>query len=536
MKDIDLLVRGGLVVDGQRSAHRADIAISEGRVVATDAPADARAARVLDATGLVISPGFIDTHTHGEFIDLSGPEDEDLALAPLRQGVTTQIVGNCGFSAFGTAGADTDAVRAHVAGLFGTTARAWQDFDAYRHELERAGLHLNLGSLVGHGSLHVGSGTATPDAVRAAVRDGALGLSSGLVYRPGREVDTDSLVSAARGLGGSGLPYVTHVRGETHDVVRSIDEALDIGRRAEVPVHISHHKVAGRANWGAASQTLTRIDQARSEGLDVTMDVYPYTASSTSLHSLLPPWASHGGPAEAGRQLAHEAAVQRLRQDIEDGLPDWENMIGAAGWDRVRIARAPGLAAVDGMDLAALARAWATDPAGATGRLLGQVSGSFTVVFDVLNDRDIDAILTHPAAMVGSDGIPLPGKPHPRWAGSFARVLGHYVRDRGLLTLDQAVAKCSLLGARRFGLADRGHLDVGAAGDLVVFSPEEVMDGATFTDPITPPTGVVHVVVNGSVVIDDQTPTGARPGKVLRSMPPATARPPRRPLRTPGPR
>lgn len=513
----ELLVRGGTIVDGQRPARRADIAISEGRVVAVGDKLDMAGARVLDATGLVVSPGFVDTHTHGDFIDLYGPDGEELALAPLRQGVTTQIVGNCGFGAFGISGGNTEAVAAHVAGLFGDVGGAWPDLPAYRKELEAAGLHLNLGSLVGHGSLHVNQGRATAFAVRSAIRDGALGLSSGLVYRPGRELDTDSLVAAARGLAGTGLPYVSHVRGETHDVVQSIAEAISIGRRAGVPVHISHHKVAGRANWGATSQTLALIDEARDQGYDVTMDVYPYTASSTSLHTLLPPWASQGGPAAVAHRLSDEEAVERLRVDIAQGQRDWENMIGAAGWDRVRIARAPDMTAVDGMDLASLARAWGQDATSAMAQLLRQVSGSVTVVFDVLNEHDVSSILAHAAAMVGSDGIPLPGRPHPRWAGSFARVLGHYVRDSGLLTLDEAIAKASLAGARRFGLLDRGHLDPGAAGDLVVFSPEDVHDGATFEDPLAAPTGIIHVAVNGVLVIEDQQPTGARPGAVLLS-------------------
>lgn len=515
--EIELLVRGGTLIDGRRPARRADIAISRGRVVAVGARLDEPARRVLDVAGLVVAPGFVDTHTHGDFIDLYGPDGEDLALAPVRQGVTTQIVGNCGFGVFGISGGESEAVAAHVAGLFGDLGRAWPDLPAYRAELEAAGLHVNLGTLAGHGSLQVNLGRVTEAGVRAAIRDGALGLSTGLVYQPGRAVQTDSIVSAARGLTGTGLPYVSHVRGETHDVVRSIEEALSIGRRAGVPVHISHHKVAGRANWGAASRTLALIDEARHQGVDVSMDVYPYTASSTSLHTLLPPWASEGGPAAAAHRLSDPEAVERLRRDIATGQPGWENMIGAAGWHRVRIARAPGASAVDGMDLAELARVWHMSPVAALARLLREVSGSVAVVFDVLDERDVTAILAHPAAMVGSDGIPLPGKPHPRWAGSFARVLGHYVAATGLLTLDDAIAKCSVAGARRFGLADRGHLDPGAAGDLVVFSPEEVRDGATFDDPLAAPEGIIHVVVNGVVAVENQVPTGVRAGKVLLS-------------------
>jgi N-acyl-D-amino-acid deacylase len=524
--ELDLRVIGGVVVDGINAPTQQDIGVRDGRIAVMGNGAGWVANKVLDASGLIVSPGFIDAHSHGDFIDLYGPEREDLVVAALRQGVTTQIVGNCGFSAFACNDGDSDALARHVAGLFGSEGRSWPTVGAYRAALTTAGMHMNVATLIGHGSLSSGLdpvhgkppsnlADALAREVEAAVDNGAVGLSSGLVYVPGITANTEEMVAASSGLRGSGLPYVTHVRGETHDVVSSVREALEIAERAGVPLHISHHKVAGRRNWGGTHQTLGLIGAAQASGRDVTLDVYPYTAASTSLHTLFPQWVQADGRDAMNHRLHSSAAGARLRRDITEGLPGWENMLGAAGWDHVTVAYAPGASPFEGQSLAELGEQLGMSPLDAAVHLQLRAKGPITVVFDVLDEADVRRVLLHPSSMVGSDGIPLPGKPHPRWAGSFTRVLSRYVREAKVLTVGEAVRKMAVLPAQRFKLQDRGRIAVGAAADLVIFSPDEVADAATFEEPLAHPRGVRAVVVNGQVVIEDDVFTGIRAGEFL---------------------
>lgn len=524
--ELDLHVVGGLVVDGVNAPTRQDVGVRAGRIVALGDGDEWRAKQVIDASDLVVSPGFIDAHSHGDFIDLYDQGQEDLVLAPLRQGVTTQIVGNCGFSAFACVDGDPDSLARHVASLFGPVARSWPTIGAYRRALETAGLHMNVASLIGHGSLRSSLSPSNAqgskelseglrDAVAAAAEEGAVGLSSGLVYMPGITAGTEELVAASSGLKGTGLPYVAHVRGETHDVVSSVCEALTITQSAGVPLHISHHKVAGSRNWGKTEKTLDLVGSAQRRGQDVTLDVYPYTAASTSLHTLFPQWVQVDGYDAMVARLRSSDVRSRLRRDVALGLPGWENMLEAAGWDNVRVAHAPGAAAFAGRSLAELAHQLGLDPFDATVHVQLRANGPVTVVFEVLDEADVRRVLVHPSSMVGSDGIPLPGKPHPRWAGSFSRVLGRYVREEQAMTLSEAVRKMAVLPARRFGLHDRGRIAVGAAADLVTFSADEVAEGATFDDPLAPPRGVVSVVVNGRLVMQGQGFLGVRAGRFL---------------------
>lgn len=533
VETFDLCVRNGIVIDGESPPAARDIGIRNGRIAALGDGATWRARKVVDASGMVVSPGFIDAHSHGDFIDFYPADREELVTAGLRQGVTTQIVGNCGFSSFAYEGGDPDALARHVGALFGPEARSWSTVDRYRRALNDVGMHMNVATLLGHGSLRASLGEQLEDAsglrtsmqraVKAAVKGGAAGLSSGLVYMPGVVADTDELVAASVGLRGSGLPYATHVRGETDDVIQSVAEALEIARCADVPLHISHHKVAGRRNWGSSEKTLSLIDAARLAGRDVSVDVYPYTAASTSLHTLLPQWVQAGGMPRMIERLRDVSARERLARDITSGLPGWENMLEAAGWDGVTVSHAPGARSFEGRTLAQLGEMLALSPFDATVELLLRASGAITVVFEVLDEQDVRRVLQHPASMIGSDGIPLPGKPHPRWAGSFARILGRYVREEKLLTLSQAVAKTSLMPAQRFLLQDRGRLAIGYAADLVIFDPGEVGDAATFQEPLARPRGIRAVLVNGHMVVEEGEFKSIRAGQFLSPASPSLA-------------
>jgi N-acyl-D-amino-acid deacylase len=311
-------------------------------------------------------------------------------------------------------------------------------------------------------------------------------------------------------------PYTTHMRSETHDLVPATEEALAIGRDGEVPLHISHHKAAGRANWGRTRQTLEIIGAARTAGVDVTMDVYPYTAGSTSLVVLLPPWAQVGGADALVERLGSPSDRARIGFDLEHGLPGWENIGQAAGWDGIVVAACPD-ASVEGRSLAEIARLEDRDPAEAMLDLLLMHDGRVTVVLHMMDEADVQRVIAHPLAMIASDGIPLPGKPHPRWCGTFARVLGRYVRDEGLLDLATAIAKMTSMPAERFGLRGRGRIAEGAKADVVIFDPDEIADRATFADPLAGPVGMHHVIVNGRMVVADGVLTGLKPGAFLAS-------------------
>jgi N-acyl-D-amino-acid deacylase len=471
----------------------------------------------------VVAPGFIDAHTHGDVAMLLPEANLDVKTAELRQGVTSEVTGNCGFTPFPANGPHAD----QVAALMGTLAadHTWADLAAYRAGMSGARMFTNVAPLVGHGSIRaavLGFEDRAPTAAELgamtrlaerALAQGAVGLSTGLVYAPGLYSRTAELVAITRALSGTGQPYVTHLRGETDMVADSLREAIGIGREAGVPVHISHHKVSGKDNWGRTVETLAIVDAARAEGLDVTLDVYPYTAGSTLLHSILPPWALADGIGAMVARLRDPAARAHIKRDFADGIAGWQNQQRAAGWSGIVIAGCAGAPELEGKRLDELG----ADPAGAVFDLIAEQQGQVTMIAHTMRDDDVDRVIAHQGSMIGSDAIPLPGKPHPRLAGTFVRILGRYVRERGLLDLPTAVRKMTGLPAERFGLHDRGVLALGKVADIVVFDPATVLDRATYDEPLLAPIGVSSVLVNGRLTVHGGALTNVRAGVVLAS-------------------
>jgi N-acyl-D-amino-acid deacylase len=526
--EFDVLIRNGLVFDGSLDPpQKADVGTLGDRV---EEVGDLRAATgklEIEAGGKVVSPGFIDTHTHSDLAWTLEGDDIPIAAGALLQGVTTEICGNCGFSPYPHLPAHRADLERHMGVLFGGHSLDWSDLAGFADHAGRAGLHANLAPLVGHGSVRVGvigfenrpprddELSSMARLVEVAFEQGAFGLSSGLIYMPGVYAATEELIALAGQVSRYGRPYISHIRGETDMVADSVNEAIRIGRESGVPTHISHHKTAGRQNWGRTAETLAIIEQARKAGTDVTLDVYPYTAGSTLLYAMLPPWAQAGGVPAMLDRLRDPISRDRIRKELSEPSRRWENIALAAGWDGIVIATCPARTEVEGHSVAELAADAGKDGADYVFDLLIEVDGRATMILHMMDEADVRRVLAYEGAMIGSDGIPSPGKPHPRWAGTFARVLGRYRREYRLFDLGTAIWKMTGLPAQRFGIKDRGRLGKGLAADLVVLDPDLVNDLATFEEPLLAPSGVDTVIVNGVPVVRDGVLTGERPGRVL---------------------
>lgn len=348
-------------------------------------------------------------------------------------------------------------------------------------------------------------------ALAESCESGALGFSSGLIYAPGSYAPTDELIELAKIAAEHGVPYVSHMRDEMDNVDAAIDEALQIGAESGAAVQISHHKTAGKRNRGRTLETLKRIERARRDGVDV----YPYIAGSTNLAAVMPPWANEGGIDALLGRLGSRGDRDRIRSDFESGLDGWQQLIEPGGWGAMSIAGAPRHPEFEGRTVADIAAAAKVDELDLVADLLLAEEAQVTVIISMMAEEDVARVLASPLSMIGSDGIPLPGEPHPRWAGSFARVLGRYVRRDGLLTVEQAVHKMTGASARRFGLTDRGVVAEGMTADVVVFDLDEFVDAATYEEPLLPPHGLSHVLVNGTLAIRDGAPTAERVGRFV---------------------
>jgi N-acyl-D-aspartate/D-glutamate deacylase len=352
-----------------------------------------------------------------------------------------------------------------------------------------------------------------------AMADGAVGLATGLIYAPGSYAATAEIVAIARRAGAGGGFYASHIRGEGSTLLDAVREAILVGSEGGLPVQISHLKAAGRPNWGQVERALELIDAARADGRDVMADAYPYTASSTTLRTLLPDWMLEGGIGPMLERLGDPSVRERIRAEIESGSAI---LARGLGWEDIMIASAPSRPEAEGRRLAEIARDWDVDPLDAAIEILLSERGQGNVILFQLDEADLRRALAHPEVMIGSDGSSLAvegemgrGKPHPRSYGTFPRVLSRYVRAEPLLALEQAVKKMTALPARRLGLADRGVLSVGAKADVVCFDATRVEDLATYEAPHRYPAGIPYVLVNGRVVIDGGEHTGALPGRVL---------------------
>ena len=522
----NFVLRGGTVVDGTgRARYRADVAVDHG-VIRLAEPGAGTGEVIVDADGLVITPGFIDAHSHADLEMFLGPQAANVHESRLLQGVTTEVTGNCGFSPFPFPPHRTEEAKAFLTFVFGAAATPFADLEEYSEAVSASSMACNVAPLVGHGTLRVATlgyedraATAAEmgqmeTALQAALDQGAFGLASGLCYTPATFAGPEEIRALVRRVATAGGMYATHIRNETDGVRDAVDEALAVAVETGVPLHISHLKVAGRRNWGTAGELLTRLDAARGRGVDVTADVYPYTAASTMLHSLLPPWLIDEGIDTMLARLADPGVRARVAAELESGIPGWQNLGHAAGWDRVTVAASSRHPEREGRSIVELADASDRGPVDTIARLLLAERGQVVAVIDAMDDDDVRRFLAWDHTLVGSDGIPLPGKPHPRLTGTFPRVLSSYRDVFG--SLEGAVQRMTGATASRFGIPRRGLIADGRVADLVVLDPDRVRDTGTFADPWQRPAGVEHVLVAGRVAVWQGEVVDSGRGAVLR--------------------
>jgi len=499
----DLVIRGAQVLDGTgAAAFRADLGITGDRIVrvATAGIVEGAGATEVDARGLVVAPGFIDLHAHLDpLLRLPGAESH------VRQGVTTALGGPDGTAPLPLA--------------------------PYLDSAEVLGVGMNVAFLAGHNSIRrevvgLDDRAPTPDElermkglVAQAMEDGAFGLSTGLRYIPGAFSDIDEVVALSEVAARAGGIYTSHLRDEGRGLMEGVGEALEIGRRAGIPVVLTHHKVVGYPMWGASERTLAMVDSARAAGTDVMLDQYPYTATYTGITILIPEWAMGGGNNGFLARMDDPALADSILAGIRDNLV---NDRGGNDLDRVQLARVTWDRSLEGGSLGDWADREGRPRTMETGAELVVEAvrrGGVSAIYHALHEDDVERIMQHPMTAIASDGrlvVPGDGHPHPRWYGTFPRVLGEYVRERGVISLPEAVRKMTSLPADRLGLTDRGRIAEGNKADLVIFDPATVIDRSTFQDPHQYPEGILWVVVNGVVTVENGAYLDVRPGRVLR--------------------
>jgi N-acyl-D-amino-acid deacylase len=527
----DLVVRGGRIVDGSGNPwFHGDVAVRGGKIVAVGRVPAGKSATEIDARGLMVAPGFIDMHSHSDTVLL----EDGLAHSKIRQGVTTEVLGEGS-----SAGPRVGQLAPQSVAVNGQEVQ-WRTLGEYFQALERAGISVNVASYVGLDNVWqsvMGTSYDRPTPaqfaemqklVAQALDEGAIGLSSMLAMPPGSLATTDDIVLLCEPVAQRGGLFSTHNRNEGTGVFEAIREAIAVGERAGVPVDIIHVKIADQAYWGRMNEIVELIDAARARGVDVQTNVYPYTRGNNNLASIIPPWAHEGGRGQMLTRLKTPADRERMKREIRQGIVGWYNHFTAVGgdWSRMLIS---GRSQYEGqtMDRVIALRTRGQNPPpddlDVLFDLLMEEGGSIPTVYAHHTEEDMNLALAQPWCSIGSDGSALAiegalrrGNPHPRNFGTFPRLLGVYVRERKVISLEQAVRKMSSLNAAKIGLRDRGLIREGLAADLCLFDPAKVIDRATYTEPFQYNDGIEYVIVNGRLVLSRGTHTGAKPGQVLR--------------------
>ncbi len=538
---VDILIKGGLIFNGTGSEpFEADLGISGDKIAFISKRSGVRSQkfnppnpplekgvkggfdRVIEAHGLAVAPGFIDTHSHSEFTLLADPRAE----GKIFQGITTEINGNCGLSAAPLYG---EALKQREKDLIEFSIyKRWATFEEY-FEILRKGLAINFITLVGYGNVRAcvsgfedreltsANKRKVYNLLRKSIREGAVGVSTGLIYPPGIYSTTEELIEIARCC--NNLIYTSHMRSEGDNLIESIEETIRIGRESGINVHISHLKTSGKKNWHKIDDAISLLEEAQKEGIKVTCDRYPYTAASTDLDTILPSWVYEGGREEELKRLKKSELQKKIKEKILDENPEikfWESVnIASVSSEKNRW--------MEGKSIAYIAYREDSEPVDTLLKILIEENLKVCAIFLSMNEDNLRRFLSLPYVMLGTDssarstnGPTHKGKPHPRGFGSFPKFLGRYVRNNGLMSMGEAIQKITMLPAKTFGINKRGIIKKGAFADIVVFDHEKIIDRATFDDPFLKPEGIYYVVVNGLPAIWEGSPTGINAGRILR--------------------
>ena len=523
----DLVIKNGKIIDGSGNPWLgADVAIAEGKIVRIGQMGDAQADQIINAKGKFVCPGFVDGHSHSDLIILDNPT----ANQKIMQGITTENMGLDGMSVAPILKKDIPGWRRHLAGLAGNPDIDWdwESLGDYLDAVDRRKVATNVCSYVGLGTIRLmamgmDGRKAAPEEIEQmkrivaeAMEQGARGISAGLIYPPSQYQSLDEIVAIAKVVRGYDGIFDVHMRSESDGIVGAIQEVLEIGRRSEIPVLITHFKIRGKNNWGKASALLKMLTDARKQGVDVTVSQYPYTAGSTVMHAVIPPWYHTKGPDHLIAMLRDDR--EPIKKDIRDRM-DWENFSAIVGWDNIFVTSVVSETnkVFEGKHIVEIAEIRGdADPMDTVMDLLVEENLAVGMINFGLSEEDVVEIMTSPTVSIITDGL-LGGKmPHPRTYGTCPRILGRYVREQQVMSWEEAVRKMTSLPARKLRLKKKGLIAEQYDADIVIFDPETVVDTSTYEYPRTFPDGIDWVIVNGVVVVKNGVHTGARPGKTIR--------------------
>lgn len=525
----DILIKNGLIVDGNKTTpYKGDILIKDDKIADIGKDLTADVEKVINAEGLTVAPGFIDTHSHSDLQVLTKPE----VLPKIMQGITTEILGQDGISMAPLPEKFISPWRKNLAGLDGESDNIdwhYKTTANYLNMIEKAKPNINECYLVPHGNIRMealGLDNRQPttselakmrDVTKRELEAGAFGISSGLIYMPCAYGHTEEIIEICKVGAKYNVPFVVHQRSEADTIVSSMEEVIRIGRESGIHIHFSHFKVCGKKNWHFIDDMLRLLDEAESEGLEVSFDQYPYVAGSTMLGVILPPWVHDGGTNKVLERLADKSLRQKMIYDIEHGIPGWDNFIDFAGLEGIYITSVDHEKNQDavGLNLVELGKLRHKDPYDATFDLLLEENNAVGMVDFYGTEDHVKTFMKRPEMNACTDGL-LSGKPHPRVYGAFPRILGKYVREEKALTLEEAIYKMTKKPATAFHIQKRGELKAGYFADLTIFDKDTIIDKGTFTDPTQYPEGIKYVLINGNIAIDNGKFTGKRNGKVLR--------------------
>ncbi len=523
----ELIIKNGKIIDGSGNPWlAADVAIADGKIVGIGQLGDSQADQIIDAGKKFVCPGFVDGHSHSDLFILDNPRAEQ----KIMQGITTENMGLDGMSVAPILKKDIAGWRRHLAGLAGDpdVDWSWQSVADYLDAIDRRKVATNVCSYVGLGTIRLmvmgmDGRLSTTDEIQQmkriaaeAMEQGARGISAGLIYPPSQYQSLDEIVEIAKVVRRYDGIFDVHMRSESDGIVGAIDEVLEIGRRSEIPVLITHFKIRGKNNWGKASGLLKMLDDARHQGVDVTVAQYPYTAGSTILHAVIPPWYHTKGPDHLIAMLRNDR--EPIKKDIRERM-DWENFSAVVGWDKIFVTSVASEAnkAFEGRHIAQIAKTRGNqDPVDAALDLLVEENLAVGMINFGLSEEDVVEIMKSPTVSIITDGLLGGNMPHPRTYGTCPRILGRYVREQKVMSWEEAVRKMTSLPARKLRLNNKGMIAEQYDADVVVFDPETVIDTSTYEAPRTFPDGIDWVIINGKIVVKDGEHTGARHGITIR--------------------